>query len=151
VRLFGHPLHPALVHFPMALLAVVPLWDVAALLTGQAALWWGAFGCLVAGLVTGLLAAIPGFVDYVKLPDEGSVARTALWHAAWVLGALALAATSAFVRGGPDPLEGARRWMAVGASGAALGPLLAGGFQGGKLVFIHGVGVQGQRRSSTDG
>jgi uncharacterized membrane protein len=141
MRLFGHPLHPALVHFPLALLGVVPLWDVAALVTGDPAFWAGAFYCLAAGLVAALVAAVPGFVDYVKLPEAPAVTRTAQQHIAWLLGALTLAATSALLRGGPGAPEGAHLWLGVAASVTMLLPLFVGGYFGGKLVFTHRVGV----------
>lgn len=142
MKLLGHPLHPALAHFPMALLAVVPLWDVAALITDRPALWTGGFYCLVGGLVTGLAATVPGFADYISLPRRRPVERTALWHLALVLTAMGMAAVGTLLRGGPAPLEGARAGLIVGLSVATLLPLLAGGYFGGSLVFHHGIGVR---------
>jgi uncharacterized membrane protein len=149
VTFLGHPVHPALVHFPIALLVLVPLGDVAALLTGWPALWAGAFYCLLAGLVTGLVASVPGFVDYLGLPRDAAVERTALRHLGLVLVALALAAVGAIVRGGHGPLDGARAGATLGLSLATLIPLLAGSYFGGSLVFRHGVGVRKGRNDGT--
>ena len=38
-RVAGHPVHPALVHFPVALWSVTWVWDVLGAYTGAAA-WW---------------------------------------------------------------------------------------------------------------
>ena len=79
--MFGHPLHPALVHFPIALLLSATAADVAWLagLTGDTQ-----FGAVLmaAGLAMGLLAMGAGLVDFVKL-DEALVPH-ALRHIAAV-------------------------------------------------------------------
>ena len=70
MRLFRHPVHPMLVAFPIALLALTPVWDVLA--------WAGvmkdgrttAYYSEAAGLIAAGLAAIAGFADLIKIPQS---------------------------------------------------------------------------------
>ena len=137
--MFGHPLHPALVHFPIALLLSATAADVAWLagLTGDTQ-----FGAVLmaAGLVMGLLAMGAGLVDFVKL-DEALVPH-ALRHIAavglaWIGYGIAL-----YLRrdslSGPAPLGTAS--IAVSLASALL--LSLGGWLGGRLVYTFGAGVK---------
>ncbi len=142
MRFLGHPVHAALVAFPLALLAVAPIWDLGArfqLLTdGQVA----GYFCLLAGLIGAGLAAVTGFADFLRLADPRSAAaKAALTHAGVALTAVSLDGVAFALRGGrgaqPGPLV-----LALEVAGA-LG-LAATGWLGGHLVFHHGVGVAGR-------
>ena len=63
------PIHPALVHLPIALFPISVLLDVASWIWPDQALHLvrGAFLALVAGIVTGLIAAVFGLVDYTEI------------------------------------------------------------------------------------
>ena len=63
------PLHPALAHFPLALWALLPLWNLLAL-SDQAGPWWtiGFWTGLVA-LVLAVPAALTGLLELRRLPD----------------------------------------------------------------------------------
>lgn len=68
----GLPLHPLLVHFPLAFWFSVPVFDLLALLYGPQP-WWGlALGMTTAGVAIGLFALITGLLDYIHLSDTGS-------------------------------------------------------------------------------
>src|SRR5689334_10125385 len=58
------PLHTILVHAPIGLFTLSLLLDIGSHLVSFEGLYQGAFYCIVGGVATGLLAAIPGFVDY---------------------------------------------------------------------------------------
>jgi len=73
-KLFGHPIHSMLVHFPSALFPVSLVFDVLALLLHDVSLASAAFYMLAAGLVGGFASVIFGAIDYYRLPAS---------HAAW--------------------------------------------------------------------
>src|SRR5207247_10754953 len=68
-RFAGHPLHPAVVHFPVALWSVSLVWDALAAWTGAATWWHAGFWCLVAGLVMALPAAATGLMEFITIED----------------------------------------------------------------------------------
>ncbi len=80
-----HPLHPLLVPLPIAAFIFALITDIAWLRTGRA--FWGeaSYWLLLTGVVTGLLAAIPGLIDYLatervrNLPAAACTARSTRW------------------------------------------------------------------------
>ena len=139
MRLFGHPVHPMLVAFPLGLLVVAPVWDGIAWLGIMADARTAGYFCTLAGLAVGGLAAITGFVDLIKIPPSKPAAvKVALAHASCALVALCLSGTALAFRGGVAARPGAG---VVGLEGAGALLLLATGWLGGHLVFGHGIGV----------
>jgi uncharacterized membrane protein len=139
LKLFGHPVHPMLVHLPMGLLFMVPLWDLLGLLrpTAAAASSTVATWTLAAGCLGGLGAAVAGLVDFAAIPTGHPAERAASFHLYLILGALCLYATSLLVRHG-QPAVASRGLFALDGAGFLL--LVAGGFFGAEVVYRHGVG-----------
>src|SRR3954469_3226277 len=94
------PLHPLLVHLPIALLPLGVILDVASWIVQrpELALVRCAFLCLVAGIGTGLLAALFGMVDYTDIRDDHPAKKTATLHLVLNVVALGLFAVSAGLR-----------------------------------------------------
>jgi nitrite reductase/ring-hydroxylating ferredoxin subunit/uncharacterized membrane protein len=87
----GHPIHPALIPFPFAFLTGAVVFDVIAVATGTATLWTTAAHLQLAGIGTGLLAAVPGAIDYVyTVPPGSSGKKRATRHALGNVAALLL-------------------------------------------------------------
>jgi uncharacterized membrane protein len=148
MRLFGHPVHPIVVAFPIALLGLTPILDALSLLGVMADGAGAAYLCEAAGLIGGGLAILTGFADFVKIPQsEKAAAKTAIIHASLGLSMLGLFGIAFALRGGrmaaatPGPL-------ALEAAGAAV--LAVTGWFGGHLVFGHGVGVDTRNRPAAD-
>jgi uncharacterized membrane protein len=139
----GHPLHPALVHFPVALWTVSLAADGAALATGTAfwvsAAWW----CLVSGLGGAALAATAGLVDYSLLPTKHPAFRTATAHMLTMSFSALCFLVSALLRGGPGS---AAEFSALVCSGVGFLALVVGGLLGGTLVYRFGVAVEPAER-----
>jgi uncharacterized membrane protein len=129
-----------LVVFPLGLLFTAVIFDIIGLVTGQATWRVVAFYDLAAGIVGALVAAVPGFVDYVSV--RGRPARTATWHMVVNLTAVAIFSASFVLR-----TRWAAPWVAPDSSlpaGLAIVAALVlgvGGWLGGHLVYAEAVGV----------
>jgi uncharacterized membrane protein len=142
LRLFGHPLHAALVHFPMGFLSLVPLWDAAAIWRGGSS-WWGmSFWTLAAGWFLALPAAVAGLWDYTDMDGGHQGRKDADRHLLLMGTALVLHMASLLARSGPDPMSGGRLRVAVLLSALGAGVLGWGGWYGGHLVYHHKIGVE---------
>jgi uncharacterized membrane protein len=148
-RLGGHPIHPAVVHFPIALWTVAVGADLAGWATGQSK-WWslGQLG-LALGAAAGLLAMIAGAFDYAALPRTHPAQDTAVRHMLWMGTAWSLFVVSLAARGlpgsGPAP-----RWAIIAAL-AGFVVMVLGGWMGGQLVYRYGVGVTASNRDGIAG
>jgi nitrite reductase/ring-hydroxylating ferredoxin subunit/uncharacterized membrane protein len=142
------PLHPALVHLPIALFPISVLLDWASWIfpgDGGAGLVRGAFCCIVAGLATGLLAGVVGIVDYTDIRDDHPAKKIATLHLVLNLVALGLFGVGAGLRYGmPDATKTAMLPLVV--SLVALAVLLYSGYLGGQLVYGDGIAVGRHRR-----
>lgn len=140
--IFGHPLHPILIVFPMGLLPASLITDAARAFTGDG--MWSAFSfwLIVAGIAGGLLAAIFGLIDWSALPKGSRERRIGSVHAIANVIMLTVFAISAWLRW-PD--LAVLPPLAVALSIIAF--LLAGfsGVLGGELVYRHHVGVNESR------
>lgn len=140
-RLFGHPVHPMLVHFPTALFTTTLLFDVAGLYSGDRSFAYAAFYCLCVGEGTGLLAALFGVVDYLKLTGNDRLFAKASRHAVIQLlvmvlfGILTVLRWQAYPR--LFPVSGAE--ILTGAAGVFL--MVTGNYIGGDMVFSDRVGI----------
>ncbi len=140
VAVAGHPLHPAIVTMPIGLLVSVAATDIAYWLLGD--LFWAraSFWLIVGGLVTGLVAALTGFLDFIRI---GRVRKhTAGWaHMYANVTALVLTAINLGLRLG-NPGE------SIVFTGLAISVIVAtllgiSGWYGGELVYRHKIAVIG--------
>jgi uncharacterized membrane protein len=142
VKIAGHPVHPMLVGFPVALYAAA-LVCFAARELGAGPFWFRtALYANVAGVVMAAVAAVPGLIDWLfGIPAGTPAKRTGLAHMLLNVAALLVFGINAYVQWGqrlalqPD----ARMPLALCALGMVL--TLAAGFLGWKLVQTHHVGV----------
>lgn len=132
-----HPLHPALVHFPVACWSLAVVADFVSLYFGQAA-WQWATGLLMVGCVTAVVAMLAGMLEIARVPD-GPAMRDAYLHMSAMLLALVLFITRLFV--GADGFQpAAPSALALVLDAAGFISLAVGGWLGGRLVYGHGVG-----------
>ena len=137
-KLFGHPIHPMLVVFPLGLFATAVIFDVIGLVRTQG-FWSGiSFYMIGAGIIGGLLAAVFGLMDWLSIPagtrakfigllhGAGNVVVTLLFIGSWLLR-----------RAAPEYLTTTPFLLSV------VGVLIAlvTGWLGGELVDRLGVGV----------
>jgi uncharacterized membrane protein len=138
IKFVGHPLHPILIVFPLGLLATAAAFDIAALVSGDKGWFNISFWIMGAGILGGLLAALPGLVDWVAIPKNTRAKAIGLWHGGGNVVVLLLFAISWFIRRGRAevPNNGA-----LVLSFCAVVLALITSWLGGELVHRLGVGV----------
>ena len=138
VKVMGHPVHQILVMFPIGALAFSTVFDGLQQATGDRS--WGEAGrkSLGAGLLSALVAAPFGLIDWMAIPEGTRARRIGALHGIGNLGMLGLFAASWLTRqrGGR---EADRTAFALSAGGLALSGVTA--WLGTELVNRLGVGV----------
>ena len=136
----NHPLHPALVTIPIGAFALTLIGDIAYVVTKNPA--WYEFSkiALCIGVISALVAAVAGFIDYFGVKMSAAGARLARTHMILNLVGVVLFAVSWWLRGEGTAADG--QWpLAFGLSTVAFLGLGASGWIGGKMVFEHKIGV----------
>lgn len=64
VRVAGHAVHPMLIAFPLGLLTTAVVFDVLHLVTGRASFAFTAAHLIAAGVVSGVVTAATGWLDW---------------------------------------------------------------------------------------
>jgi uncharacterized membrane protein len=136
------PLHPAFVHFPIALVVFSFITDLLGRLFGRASLRAAGFWCLLGALIFGAIAATTGYIDFTRDSLGTDTARYADFHmdVGWVLvGAVVVLTLWRW-------LVYARRDISPGylylvAALLVMGLTLFQGWYGGEMVYSQGAGV----------
>ena len=136
--IFGHPIHPMLVPFPIVCFSGALVTDI--VYSRTANLMWQYFSIwlISAGLLMGALAALAGFIDYFG-DRRVRTARPATPHMLLNVAAMVLSLINAFVHSRDG-------WTAVVPDGLILSALvvlmlLVSAWLGGSLSYKYGVGV----------
>lgn len=140
-RLFGHPVHPMLVHFPTALFSAGFLFDIAGLVWGDQTLFFASFYVLLLGLAVGIIAGIFGAADFIKLADRPAAFRTAGWHGSLQFLVLIIFGLIVGIKFQAYPDLHPPGLLQMGVMGLGLATMLAGNYLGGELVFRYKVGI----------
>jgi len=137
-KLFGHPIHPMLIPFPLGLLGMAVIFDLLVVFAGQTALSPATQPMIAAGIVTGLLAAIFGAIDWAAIPAGTRAKGIATTHGLGNVVIVVLFAIAWWLRRDtPGPVSGLPLVLqVVGLLGA-----LVTGWLGGELVDRLGVDV----------
>ncbi|MEW9623366.1 DUF2231 domain-containing protein [Rhodanobacter geophilus] len=133
-----HPLHPALVHFPVACWSLGTAADLAGLHWGAPA--WRPGGLLLAaGTLAALPAMLAGFYELTRLADDSPATRDVYRHLSVALAATALYATALLLRWRGGALS-APDALGITLDLAGFAALVATGWLGGHLVYGHRLG-----------
>lgn len=134
----NHPIHPMLIPFPIAFLTGSVAFDIASRVLSSESLYTTAGHCMIAGVVMGLLAAIPGLIDFMSiLPANSRAKDKATYHI--IVNTVAL--ISFLVAFLARPPFAARNFITVLPAYAGFLFLTVGGWLGGSLVYEDKVGV----------
>ena len=137
----GHPIHPMLIPFPIALWATSFIVDVLFYFVRHPTLLVISKFMLAGGCIAALAAAVVGIIDWLAI-EKGQVKRVADWHARFNFGALVVFAVSLFLRmGSYSQMVGRRLTIPFLLSLVGVILISISGWLGGELVFRHGIGV----------
>jgi uncharacterized membrane protein len=144
-----HPIHPMLIPFPIGLWVFSLVCDLIYVFGTQNAVWKTvALYSMIGGLIGALVAAVPGLIDLLSLPEGPR--STAIVHMSINLVVVALFAINIWmrVRGGYTGTTNTQ----VSLSELAVALLVVTGWLGGKHENERGVAVdteslQGNRKS----
>jgi uncharacterized membrane protein len=136
----GRPIHPYLVMLPIALFTWSFVAGIVYLAGGREQLWYDlAYWTAIAGVISAVVAAIPGFGDYVTVASKSDASVIATAHMALNLLATALFFVTVllmFDRGATGDLF----WVVMAMKAIALGAIGISGWLGGDMVYRHHIG-----------
>jgi uncharacterized membrane protein len=137
-KLLGHPIHPMLIVFPLGLLAMAVIFDLLAIGLGEG--YWSeiSFWMIASGVVTGLLAAPFGTVDWLAIPAGTRAKRIGALHGIGNVVVVLMFAVSWLMRR-DAPAAPETTALALSFAGGVLA--LVTGWLGGELVDRLAVGV----------
>jgi uncharacterized membrane protein len=134
----GHPIHPMLIAFPLGLFPVAVIFDIIHWYT-QNGRWADiSFWLIAAGIIGGLLAAVFGFTDWLKIPAGTRAKAIGLLHGVVNVIVVGLFIVSWLLRR-PNPSAPGTFEIALGIIAVLLA--LLSGWLGGELVFRLNMGV----------
>jgi uncharacterized membrane protein len=136
-RIAGHPIHPMLVPFPIALWIFSLASDLIYLFGFGGPVWKDiALYTLVAGIAGSLAAAVPGYLDYRGI-TEPLTAKIAQRHLILNLSLVLLFSINMLLR----LTLGLHATAPIVLSVVGVAGLALSGWLGGELVYVRGVGV----------
>jgi uncharacterized membrane protein/nitrite reductase/ring-hydroxylating ferredoxin subunit len=138
-QIASHPIHPMLVGFPVALFIVSFIFDVLSRATANATLAAAGWYCVIAGLIGGAAAAIPGVIDlFGAVPPASSARNRGYLHGGLNVLAMGLFIAVAAYRG-----SAAAAADGISLALSAIGIVVLGfsGWLGGTLVYRNQIGV----------
>lgn len=142
MKLFGHPVHPLLIHFPTALLPMDLGLSILHVTTANSSFYQAGVYCLLAGSALGLVAMLTGLVDILVIPRSNkSALALALYHGfmngllIMIFAILAYKAWQVF----PLPVLGDVKGVLI--KGFLVIALFVGNYLGGRLIYNHHIGI----------
>lgn len=137
-KVLGHPFHQQLIVIPLGLFIAAVVFDIIALITGNETFAQVGFWNILGGMLGGLLAAIPGAIDWANIPTNTRAKSIGAFHGLGNVGVVALFAVSWFLRR-DNPTVIDTPAFVVELVAIALGTVTA--WLGGELVDRLRVGV----------
>ena len=137
-KFLGHPIHQMLIVLPLGLLTGAVVFDLLYLILNRATFVTVSYYLIPAGVLSGLLAAVFGLVDFTAIPRGSRARGVGVRHALGNVVVLLLFTGSWLMRGDSSAQPGT---LALVLSFAGAGLSLITGWLGGELVDRLGVGV----------
>lgn len=138
ININGHPLHPILVGFPIAFFSGTLLFDVLAIFYTGRHFDYVAYYLVEIGLVSAVVTAIPGLVDYIfTVPPKSSAKSRAATHGILNTINLLLFFIAWILKRGVTPNTA----LIIGLEAAGFIFLCFAGWMGGTLVYRNQIGV----------
>lgn len=138
-KFLGHPLYAMLSVFPLGLLPTGVIFDILYLITGNGQLTSVAYWMISAGIIGGLLAAAPGWIDWVAIPWGNRAKSVGLFHGAGNVLVLFFFIGSWWLRHNNHAADPSTFGYTLSFLGFGLVAVTS--WLGGELVYRLGVGV----------
>lgn len=138
-KFFGHPIHPILVVYPLAMFSGAVIFDILNMVTDNAVFPVVSYYMIAVGVIGGLVAALFGFIDWLGIPSNSRAKQIGLWHGLGNLIIVVLFIASWFIR--RDAVDFVPNSLALVLSFAGVALALFTGWIGGELVYRLSVGV----------
>jgi uncharacterized membrane protein len=145
MRIWGHPVHPALVHFPVAFWTVAAFAYVVAVAGPDQSAFEFAKLANGAGLVMAVFAMVAGLLELRTIDEDSKAMRVASWHLIVMAGVWLCFLIALLLSTSAQTMIDHATAQQIAAAGAVVGFLLmaVGGWLGGRLVYEFGVGGKG--------
>ena len=134
----GHPIHQQLIVFPLGLLGMAVVFDLLRLVNDNDDLATASYYMIAAGLISGIVAAVFGVIDFLAIPKGTRARRVGLLHGGGNDVVLLLFFLSWLLRRDDDHVA-SRLALTLALAGAVVSVVT--GWLGGELVDRLGVGV----------
>lgn len=132
----GHPIHPMIIPFPIAFLIGTLVFDILRVTSNNPSYWHTASYLEITGVITALIAAVPGAIDYFgTVPPESSAKKRATQHALINITVVVIFAVAFIIR---DHTSVA---VVIGLEVIGVIMLFVSGWMGGTLVYRNQIGV----------
>ena len=134
----SHPLHPILVSFPIAFLIGTFISDLIGNISENESFWHTGYYLEIAGLIMGVIAAIPGLIDLIfTVPPDSSAKKRGIKHALVNVSHLILFFIALMIRMNNNP--NAILILILEAIGVVL--IFIAGWLGGTLIYRNQIAV----------
>jgi uncharacterized membrane protein len=141
MKIFKHPLHVMLIHFPTALLPMDLVLSYLFYKTGNESFGAAAYYCLIGGVVLGLLSGVVGFIDLVNIKDR-TVMAAALVHGGINLTAVLIFSVFAYKEWNLYPQIEMPSITIMTVKLISIIFIFVGNYLGGKLIFKHHIAIE---------
>jgi uncharacterized membrane protein len=143
-KVLGHPIHPMLVSYPIALYTATFVSYLIYIVHGNFVWVNIAIAANVGGVVMAVVAAVPGFIDYVSgIPGGSTAKRHGTVHMAFNVAALVLFAVNAVTHIGYwNFTERPHSGLGIVLAALGVGCTITAGYYGWTMVQRDHVGVQ---------
>jgi uncharacterized membrane protein len=137
-KLLGHPIHPMLIPWPLALLSTAAVFDVVGLISGDGSWHTASFWMIAAGLLVALVAALFGYLDYTHIRSGTRAKSVATTHGLGNAAVVLLFAASWWLRTGNVESPGLLP-VVLALVGTGIATVTA--WLGGELPYRLGIGI----------
>lgn len=140
LRILGHPVHPMVVDFAIAIFPLLVGLDILWSMTGKAAFWEVGGWLGMAGVGAGILSILTGTIDLAAIPAGGRAHRIAFWHLTGGITVHSLYICTVWARwpvGSPPAHAG----LATAIDVAGFLGIIVQGYLGSELRTRHHIGI----------
>lgn len=140
-KLLGHPIHPMLVAFPITFFTSTLIASIVYLATSDRDWFRLAYFANAAGVVTALIAAVPGFLDWTGIPSHLRAKQVGMVHLTLNLIVVSIFTLNLGMQGAQLTDATPSGWSGFVLSLIGVMLLLVSGYYGWSLVQTHHVGI----------